>query len=168
MCTGHFSKANPVSYPGQREFGKPIFNHTLLKSEGPGLANDPDVETVTVVGASKTGYDAVYYFASHGKKVHWIIRASGSGSIWMYAPWLVLGPFNILFEHLATTRFLSWFSPCIWGDFDGFTWVRKILHSTQLGVDFVQRFWAFLTRQTVADNGYRKHSSLKDLEPRSR
>lgn len=168
ICTGHFSKANPVSYPGVEEFGKPAFNHAVMRDQGPPLAQDPNVETVTVVGASKTGYDAVHYYASHGKKVRWVIRASGGGGIWMYAPWVTLGPLQILFESLATTRFLSWFSPCIWGNFDGFGFIRKFLHSTTIGNYLVEQLWERMHQHTVAANGYRTDEAIKDLEPTSR
>lgn len=34
---------------------------------------------VTVLGGSKSAYDAVYMFASNGFAVHWVIRKSGYG-----------------------------------------------------------------------------------------
>ncbi|GLA18446.1 hypothetical protein AnigIFM62618_006092 [Aspergillus niger] len=90
MSPGLCSTANEFPIPGQQNFGRPIMNHSQLGNKGALLANDPAVKSVTVIGASKYGYDAVYLMASHGKRVEWIIRKSGGGAVWMALPWLCL------------------------------------------------------------------------------
>ena len=141
MCNGLASTPRAISIPGQEDFDRPIFNHGGLRDQAPAVAKDPEVKTVTVVGASKIGYDAVYLFASHGKKVEWIVRESGGGAVWMSPPWIPLGPWMVMLEHVVTTRFFTWFSPCIWGQFDGFNWIRKLLHGTRPGRWLVHTFW---------------------------
>ncbi|RDH18720.1 dimethylaniline monooxygenase [Aspergillus niger ATCC 13496] len=133
MSPGLCSTANEFPIPGQQNFGRPIMNHSQLGTKGALLANDPAVKSVTVIGASKYGYDAVYLMASHGKRVEWIIRKSGGGAVWMALPWLWFGPWRLKLEGLTTTRIITWFSPCIWGNCDGFGWVRGLLHGTALG-----------------------------------
>ncbi|CEJ57922.1 hypothetical protein PMG11_06597 [Penicillium brasilianum] len=133
VCSGLSSAPNPVTIRGMDEFEKPIINHSQLREEGARIAHDPNVEFVTVVGASKTGYDVVHLMASNGKKVHWVIRESGGGGVWMTSPWAKFRGVKTKLELLATMRFFTWFSPCIFGDFDGFSWFRKALHQTRLG-----------------------------------
>lgn len=86
MCNGLASQPNPISIPGHEQFDKPVFNHGELKDKAEALANNPDVRNVTVIGASKIGYDTVYLFADLGKKVEWIVRKSGGGAVWMSQP----------------------------------------------------------------------------------
>ncbi|KAJ5594837.1 uncharacterized protein N7459_001045 [Penicillium hispanicum] len=165
VSSGLASNPNPISLAGQRDFGKPVINHAQLRDEAAQLAQDPTVNQVAVVGASKTGYDAVQLMASHGKKVQWIIRESGGGAVWMAPPWVKVGGRLMQLEHLATTRFFSWLSPCIWGDFDGFGWARKLLHRTRLGRWMVHEFWEKIRMDMIDFNGYRKEEALKHLEP---
>ncbi|KAF5637631.1 dimethylaniline monooxygenase [Fusarium tjaetaba] len=165
MCTGLASTPNPVSYPGREAFGKPVLNHGQLKVEAHEVASDPNVMSVTIVGASKTGYDAVQLMASRGKKVTWVIRESGGGGVWMSPPWVKMGPFTLQLEHVATMRFFTWFSPCVWGEYDGYSWVRRFLHGTWLGRTMVHRLWEKIRMDTVNFNGYRKNESISQLEP---
>lgn len=141
MCNGLASTPRPISLPGHEDFDKPIFNHSGLRDKAPVVAKDPEVSTVTVIGASKIGYDAVAIFAGHGKKVDWIVRESGGGAVWMSPPWIPLGPWMVMLEHVVTTRIFTWFSPCIWGHFDGFNWIRRLLHGTRVGRWLVHNFW---------------------------
>nr|RBQ99061.1 hypothetical protein FVER53263_03387 [Fusarium verticillioides] len=165
MCTGLASTPNPVSYSGRESFGKPVLNHGQLKVEAHEVASDPNVKSVTIVGASKTGYDAVQLMASRGKKVTWVIRESGGGGVWMSPPWVKMGPFTLQLEHVATMRFFTWFSPCVWGEYDGYSWVRRFLHGTWLGRTMVHRLWEKIRMDTVNFNGYRKNESISQLEP---
>ncbi|KAF5594883.1 dimethylaniline monooxygenase [Fusarium subglutinans] len=165
MCTGLASTPNPVSYPGRESFGKPVLNHGQLKFEAHEVASDPNVKSVTIVGASKTGYDAVQLMASRGKKVTWVIRESGGGGVWMSPPWVKMGPFTLQLEHVATMRLFTWFSPCVWGEYDGYSWVRRFLHGTWLGRTMVHRLWEKIRMDTVNFNGYRKNEAISQLEP---
>jgi cation diffusion facilitator CzcD-associated flavoprotein CzcO len=165
MCTGLASTPNPVSIPGRERFGKPVLHHGQLKIEAHKVAEDPNVESVTIIGASKTGYDAVQLMASRGKQVNWIIRESGGGGVWMSAPWVKVGPFTVMLEHMATMRFFTWFSPCIWGEYDGFRRIRRFLHGTWLGRTMVHGLWEKIRMDTVNNNGYRKNKAIAQLEP---
>ncbi|RDW79418.1 dimethylaniline monooxygenase [Coleophoma cylindrospora] len=168
VSTGLSSTPNPICIPGQQDFDKIIVPHGELTQHSPALIKDPAIETVTVLGGSKTGYDCVHLFASEGKKVEWIIRKSGAGPVWMTEGYVTLGPFRIMLERLATTRFLTWFSPCIWGDADGFGGVRKFLNRTRLGRYLMHNFWEKLRWDVVDGNGYRKDPALAGLEPDER
>lgn len=168
VCSGLASTPNPVNIRGMDEFQRPVLHHGQLKNEAVCLARASDVDTVTVVGASKTGYDAVQLFASHGKKVNWIIRASGGGGVWMSKPWVFMGPWRVMLEHTATMRFMSWFSPCVWGDFDGYSLIRRFLHGTWLGRFIVHNLWEKIRWDTVDVNRYRKDPEIAALEPRER
>ncbi|RMD43891.1 hypothetical protein DV735_g1264, partial [Chaetothyriales sp. CBS 134920] len=123
VCTGLFSTANPVSIPGIDVFGKPVLNQGQMSVEGYAVAGDATVERVTVVSSSKAGYDAVELMASHGKSVDWVI---------------------LKFDSVANMRFFAWFSPCVWGHFDGFQWIRNFLHRTLLGYWLVYGLWEAL------------------------
>lgn len=147
---------------------KPVLNHSQMTVEADLLARDTDAEVITVVGASKTGYDAVHLFASQGKGVDWIVRESGGSGVWMSLPWVLMGPWRVLLEHTATMRFMSWFSPCIWGDFDGYGLLRRLLHGTWLGRLLVHKLWEKIRWDTVAVNRYRMDPCLAHLEPRER
>ncbi|KAK5297858.1 hypothetical protein LTR99_008261 [Exophiala xenobiotica] len=150
------------------DFGRPVLNHGQMTVEADLLANDAGAQLITVVGASKTGYDAVHLFASQGKKVDWIVRESGGGGVWMSLPCVMMGPWRVLLEHTATMRFMSWFSPCIWGDYDGYGFLRRLLHGTWLGRLIVHNLWEKIRWDTVAINRYRMDPSLAHLEPRER
>lgn len=168
ICSGLSSTPNPVNIRGSNEFGKPIINHSQLREEGARIAYDPNIETVTIVGASKTGYDVVQMMASNKKKVNWVIRESGGGGVWMASPWAKFAGVKTKLEFLATTRFFTWFSPCVFGDFDGFSWVRKALHQTRLGRYVVHKFWEGIRMDVIDSNGYRKEECLQYLEPLER
>ncbi|KAL4778778.1 hypothetical protein BJX76DRAFT_365950 [Aspergillus varians] len=165
ISSGLASNANPISIPGKEDFGRPVLNHSELRDRAAALAEDPNVKSVTVVGASKTGYDAVFLMAAHGKKVEWVIRESGGGAVWMAEPWVDLGGLKVRLEHMATMRFFSWFSPCTWGNADGFGWIRSALHRTRLGRFLVNQFWEKIRSDVIETNGYRREEALKHLEP---
>ena len=52
-----------------------------------------------------------------------------------------------------TTRFFTLFSPCVWGDADGFGVVRRILHETVWGRWVVDKFWETLSGDTIKQSG---------------
>lgn len=168
MCNGLASTPNPITIPGHETFDKPILNHAGLKDKAEALARDPTVKHVTVLGASKIGYDAVWLFAHHGKKVDWIIRKSGGGAVWMSKPYVKLGFWDVMLEHVVCTRFFTWFSPCIWGNYDGFGWIRIFLNRTRIGRWLMDGMWQNTCNGTIEVAGYRREEQLKYLEPRER
>lgn len=161
VATGITSQAYLPTFPGQTSFGAPLFHcRDLLQNEAkifqPG-------QRATVFGGTKSAWDAAYACATAGMKVDWVIRESGHGPVWMAPPYVT--PLKKWLEKLVTTRFLTWFSPCIWGDADGYTRVRSFLHSTWLGRKIVDSFWSILANDVAQLNGYDNHPEMKKLKP---
>jgi hypothetical protein len=74
-------------------------------------------------------------------------------------------PLKTWLEKLVTTRLLTWFSPCVWGDADGFGVVRRLLHGTRLGRWLVDAFWGVLASDVLALNAYDAHPETRKLKP---
>jgi cation diffusion facilitator CzcD-associated flavoprotein CzcO len=166
--TGLSSTPNPVRIPGMESFEVPILSASDLTTRSDTLVSDPNIGTVTVIGGSKTAYDSVATLAAAGKKVNWVIRKSGMGPLWMTTG--RINVFGSLFRgvdpaSLTAVRFFSWFSPCVWGDADGFGLVRWCLNRTGLGRWAIHRLWEGVREKVVDINGYRKHPELQGLEP---
>lgn len=161
VATGITSQAYLPTFQGQESFGAPLFHCRDLLEHEPAVLRSG--ERVSVFGGTKSAWDAAYACAAAGMKVDWIIRESGHGPIWMAPPYVT--PLKKWLEKLVTTRFLTWFSPCIWGDADGYSRVRSFLHGTWLGRKIVDSFWAVLADDVVQLNGYDKHPEMKKLKP---
>lgn len=160
IATGLTSDPYMPQFAGQEDFNAPIVHAKDLK-EHESLAHDS--KKVIIMGGSKSGWDSAYAFASAGVDVNWIIRESGHGPNWMAPPYVT--PLKKRLEKLVGVRFLSWFSPCIWGEYDGFGWVRKLLHNTIIGRFFVDTFWKILANDVITLNGYDKHPETAKLKP---
>ncbi|KAJ5542762.1 hypothetical protein N7535_005186 [Penicillium sp. DV-2018c] len=161
VATGITSQAYLPTFEGQESFGAPLFHcRDLLQYQGAVLQPG---QRATVFGGTKSAWDAAYACATSGMKVDWVIRESGHGPIWMAPPYVT--PLKKWLEKLVTTRLLTWFSPCIWGDADGFSGVRSFLHGTWLGRKIVDAFWSILGDDVVQLNGYNKHPEMKKLKP---
>lgn len=74
-------------------------------------------------------------------------------------------PLKIWLEKLLHTRFLTFFSPCIWGSADGYHGIRNFFHGTFLGRMVVNSFWAILGGDVKSLNRYNEHSETKKLTP---
>ncbi|EXJ71260.1 uncharacterized protein A1O5_05066 [Cladophialophora psammophila CBS 110553] len=162
IATGLTNNPFIPQFPGQDTFETPVFHVRHLKDHADQLLKS--AKNIILLGGSKSSYDAAYAFASQGVTVDWIIRESGHGANWM-SPSLVT-PFKKRLEGLVGVRFFTWFSPCIWGDQDGFAWVRKMLHCTWIGRFFVDRFWDILTADLEERTGYNKHPETAKLRPK--
>lgn len=161
VATGITSQAYLPTFSGQETFNAPLFHcRDLLQHEASVLREG---ERVTVFGGTKSAWDAAYACATSGMKVDWVIRESGHGPNWMAPPYVT--PLKKWLEKLVTTRFLTWFSPCIWGEADGFSRVRQFLHGTWLGRKIVDAFWAVLADDVVQLNGFNGHAEVKKLQP---
>ncbi|KAJ5932124.1 hypothetical protein N7516_006613 [Penicillium verrucosum] len=161
VATGITSQAYLPTFKGQESFGAPLFHcRDLLQYQGAVLQSG---ERATVFGGTKSAWDAAYACATAGMKVDWIIRESGHGPVWMAPPYVT--PLKKWLEKLVTTRLLTWFSPCIWGEADGYSGVRSFLHGTWLGRKIVDSFWATLADDVVQLNEYDKHPETKKLKP---
>ncbi|KAG9746101.1 dimethylaniline monooxygenase (N-oxide forming), partial [Aureobasidium melanogenum] len=119
---------------------------------------------VTVIGGSKSAWDVAYACASRNVPVNLVIRSSGQGPTWMAPPYVT--PVKAWLEKLVHRRFLTWLSPCIWGDEDGFGSIRNFLHGSWLGRKVVDAFWWVLSTDANALMGYDKHPETAKLKPR--
>ena len=165
VATGLTSDPAPINIRGQENFEAPVINFAHFRREAPHLLAEPSVQHVAVYGGSKAAYDAVYMLASNGKRVSWIIRASGHGPTYMAPGHVYLGPFRCWLEKLTTVRFLTLFSPCVWGQADGFGYVRSLMHGTSTGRWLVDKFWSKLSSDVIAQSGLEAHEELKKLIP---
>ena len=161
IATGLTSQPFIPSFKGSESFNAPIFHAKELYKKAEQtvkLGNN-----VIVFGASKSGFDSAYAHVSAGVSVDWIIRKSGTGPVWM-APAYVT-PLKQRFEKLVGIRFLSWLSPCIWGENDGFGGVRRLLHNTKIGRWLVDSFWTIITNDILRANNYEQHPEVAKLKP---
>ena len=74
-------------------------------------------------------------------------------------------PLKRWLEKLVHTRFLTWLSPCVWGDADGYTSIRRFLHGTAVGRFIVDTFWGILGGDVVTLNKYDAHPETAKLKP---
>ena len=162
MATGLTNDPFVPHIAGSEAFQAPIFHLQQLAQHVDALSS-PSISSVTVFGGAKSAYDAVYLFASRGIKVHWIIRASGTGPHWMSPPYV--SPFKMWAEHLISRRILTWMSPCIWGDADGYVRIRRWLHGTWLGRKIVDGFWWVISNDVNTLNKSDAHPETKKLKP---
>ena len=165
VATGLTSTPTPMSIAGSQTFKSPIVNFASLPHTAPALLSSPNTHHVTIYGGSKAAYDCVYLFASSGKRVTWVIRASGHGPTYMSPSHINLGPFRVWVEKLMANRVLTWLSPCVWGHADGFGWIRGLLHGTWVGRKVVGRFWREITGEIIGQTNLKKHQQLQKLLP---
>lgn len=74
-------------------------------------------------------------------------------------------PLKKWLEKLVHTRFLTFFSPCIWGCEDGYFRIRSFLHGTWIGQTIVDTFWKILGKDVVDANGYDANPQVQKLKP---
>lgn len=161
VATGMASEPSYPDLPGKETFEKPIFHFADCAKNIDTLETS---KSVCILGGAKSAWDVAYDYATAGVQVEWIIRKSGLGPNWM-APPFVLGPLKKWLEKMVFTRFMQWFSPCIWGDVDGYTWPRRFLHGTAVGRYIVDTFWWALQMDVVVSNRYNRCEETKVLKP---
>ncbi|KAK3648628.1 hypothetical protein LTR22_013262 [Elasticomyces elasticus] len=137
LATGRTSDPFLPHFAGQETFGGRLFHGKQFRDNRDTLQT---AKAITIFGASKTAWDAVYAYATAGVKVNWIIRH---------------------------TRFLTWFSPCIWGDADGYNGIRRFLHGTALGRRIVDTFWSILGNDVMTLMKFDAHPETAKLKPRT-
>ena len=118
----------------------------------------------TILGGTKSAWDASYAFATAGIPVDWVIRESGHGPVWM-SPAFFDKKRDLLLERLVHTRAVSLFSPCAWGNEDNYVWIRRLLHNTRIGRWCVSKYWRYMQNRLVHTNGYEEHEEVKKLQP---
>ena len=164
IATGLSSSPAPLELKGSEDFQSPIINFASLAKEHQKLL-DPSIKHVAVFGGGKAAYDTIYLLAVHGKRITWIIRASGHGPVWMTHPKAWIGPTKLWLERVVTARLISFLSPCLWGPADGFGWMRSFFHNTQLGRWIVQAFYSKLSYETLYQQGLLDDDIVKPLIP---
>ncbi|KAK2792220.1 hypothetical protein FQN51_001879 [Onygenales sp. PD_10] len=160
IATGLTSEPFLPHFDGQETFGGKIFHNRDFREHRDTLETG---KSVTVLGAGKSAWDAVYAYAMAGVKVNWIIRSTGHGPCWISPPFVT--PLRRWIEKLANIRFLSWFSPCIFSEADGYPGIRNFYHGTIIGRMIVNTFWKILDGDVIRDNGYDKHPETAKLKP---
>ncbi|KAK3688198.1 hypothetical protein B0T22DRAFT_458928 [Podospora appendiculata] len=160
MATGLASAPFLPHFRGQEVFGLPIFHGKDFLQHSDTLDS---AKSVTVFGGTKSGWDVVYAYASKGIKVEWVIRESGHGPAWMAPPYVT--PFKKWLEKLVNIRYLTWFSPCIWGTADGYEGMRKFYHQTAIGRAITDFFWSTLGNDVISLNKYDSHPETRKLKP---
>lgn len=162
IATGLTSDAFTPTFPGRGQYSAPIVHVKDLQARSPQLFSS--VSRATVLGGTKSAWDASYAFAAAGIPVDWVIRESGHGPVWM-SPAKFSKKRNLLLERLVHLRLVTLFSPCVWGPSDGFGWIRQLLHNTRIGRWTVDRYWQYMQRRLVRTNGYGEHPEVGKLKP---
>ncbi|KZL72561.1 flavin-binding monooxygenase-like protein [Colletotrichum tofieldiae] len=160
IATGLTSEAFLPNFEGQETFGAPIFHGKDFLQHADTLDS---AKSVTVFGGTKSAWDLVYAYATKGVKVNWVIRESGHGPVWMAPPYVT--PLKKWLEKLVHTRALTWFSPCSWGDADGYVKTRNFYHGTAIGRGVTNNFWSVLGNDVITLNKLDSHPELKKLKP---
>ena len=62
---------------------------------------------------------------------------------------------------------MTWFSPCIWGDADGYPGIRNFYHGTRIGRGIVNTFWSILGNDVLTLMKFDSHPKLAKLKPRT-
>ncbi|KAL4890681.1 hypothetical protein BDV59DRAFT_204158 [Aspergillus ambiguus] len=161
VCTGITSQPFLPSFTGEEAFNAPLFHCRDLLQYQDALLQPG--KRITVFGVTKSAWDAVYAAATAGAHVDWVIRENGHGPCWMAPPYVT--PLKKWLEKLVTTRFLTFFSPCIWGDADTNTGPRGFLHNTWVGRKVVDSFWSVLANDVIQLNSYDAHPETAKLKP---
>ncbi|KAI9790637.1 MAG: hypothetical protein M1816_004970 [Peltula sp. TS41687] len=161
VATGLTSEPTLPGFSGSESFEAPLFHCKVFPQRADELLKS--AKSVVVLGGTKSGWDMVYSCASAGVQVDWVIRKSGHGPMWLVPSHIT--PFQMWIEAIVTTRCMTWFSPCSWGGVDGFGYIRRLLHGTQVGRWLVAGFWALLTRSFLASIGFEKHPETRKLRP---
>ncbi|KAL0929729.1 cofactor FMO1 FAD enzyme [Colletotrichum truncatum] len=120
---------------------------------------DPAVQSVVVVGAAKSAYDAVYLLLKMGKDVTWVIRSEGAGPL-AILPFEILDTVNAI--AFASTRLMTYLSPSILNA-DGA--MARLFQGTWLGRWCVGRFWDFLDLVSQRHAGYGAGDHVEMLKP---
>ncbi|SPQ27073.1 fee1d58e-21ec-4d75-a55d-3a4d30cd2ab5 [Thermothielavioides terrestris] len=160
VATGLTSDAFLPHFEGQETFGGRVFHGKHFQQHRDTLQT---AKSVVIFGGTKFAWDAAYAYATAGVETHMVIRSSGHGPCWMSPPYVT--PLKKWIEKLANIRALTWFSPCIWGDVDGYAGTRNFLHGTALGRKIVDTFWSILGGDVLTLNGFDKHPETAKLKP---
>jgi hypothetical protein len=74
-------------------------------------------------------------------------------------------PVSNIDVRVSDIRALTWFSPCVWGEADGYTGIRNFLHGTALGRKIVDTFWSILGGDVIVLSKFESHPETAKLKP---
>ncbi|KAF9879662.1 flavin-binding monooxygenase-like protein [Colletotrichum karsti] len=160
LATGLTSTPNLPTYENEENFGGPLFHAKDFCREASTLKG---VKNAVVVGGAKSAFDVAYALVQDGAEVDLIVRPNGHGPVWIAPPFVT--PFKKRMDQLLNIRWMSWFSPCPWGEEDGYPGIRNFLHGTAVGRFIVDSFWKVLSGDVLSANAYDSHPELQKLKP---
>jgi cation diffusion facilitator CzcD-associated flavoprotein CzcO len=163
VATGQTSQPFIPKYAGLEEFEGPV-THSRDFDEG---GYPPSSQkSVAIYGGGKSAWDAAYRCAVAEKapEVHLIIRSTGFGAHWFSS--IFVSPFKIWVERFIYTRLITWLSPAMWGDEDGYSSMRWFFRRTAFGRAITDGFFGLIVSDTVDANAYDKHPDTAKLKPR--
>lgn len=137
-------------------FDSPVIHSAQTGTELQQIAN---AKRVTVIGGAKSAFDTVYMLLRENKKVDWVIREEGGGTIAMVPPTL-FGIWNMV--DVVSTRAVASFSASIMNTSG--VWYN-LIHRTKLGRLGAQGFWRFLTFISDQEAGYLRDENFEKLRP---
>ncbi|KKY26504.1 putative flavin-binding monooxygenase-like family protein [Phaeomoniella chlamydospora] len=159
LATGLTSQPNFPQYEGKESFNAPYFHAKDFCRNGDTTKTD---QNAVIVGGAKSAYDVAFAYVQAGAHVDLVVWPNGNGPVWISDPYVMGG---LRLEKLLNVRILTWFSPCPFGDSDGFSVPQKFLHGTRIGRWLVDRFWGMLSSGVIDANGYLKHPEVQKLQP---
>lgn len=160
VATGLTSEPYIPPFQGRESFTRPILHSRDFR------AREKDVEAakqVVILGGNKSAWDACYWAATNGAHVDLVMRPSGGGPSWVWP--IFFSPLKLSIQRLSTTRFTSWFDPCVWTENDSYLWIRRLLHRTWIGQRLVSLFWTVIANFVLEANNYDSHTELQKLRP---
>lgn len=161
VATGTTSEPYVPTFAGQERFRGSIIHSKQLRDRDEDLVQ---ASSVVVLGGNKSAWDVCYRSAKFSK-VHLVMRATGGGPCYCWPSQFKWFGLLTSLPRLSSTRFFTWFNPCIWGDVDGFRWVRYVLHRTWIGRKFNQLFWAQLRKRVQQIHGYDHDDNSRRMKP---
>lgn len=160
MATGLTCEPFMPKLDGKEFFGAPIYHTSQFAKAENGLG---PYKNVVLLSGAKFSWDIACAYAAAGIQVDWVIRESGHGPCWMTPNRLT--PLKVIPELLLQTRLITWLSPCIWGDADGFVSIRNFLHQNWLGRKIVDGFFHKMGHSVMEANNYDSHPETAKLKP---
>lgn len=123
------------------------------------LIESDDIRSITIVGASKSAYDAVYMLLSMGKQVNWLIRPDGNGPL-AIVPADFFGFVNGI--AISSTRLMTYLSPSILKSTGALT---GFFQRSRVGRWCTNAFWNTITYLSNQHAGYAQHDHVAALKP---
>lgn len=160
VATGLTSEPFMPKLDGKKSFGAPIYHTSEFAKAENGLG---PYKKVVLLSGAKFSWDIACAYASAGVQVDWVIRESGHGPCWMMPNRLT--PLKVIPELLLQTRLVTWLSPCIWGDADGFSSIRSFFHQHWFGRKIVDAFFGKMQHSVLEHNKYDSHPETAKLRP---